>query len=75
MRVLPESSDDNPLKIFFQKQKHLKIHKWHHYFDIYHNHFQRFRGKSVRLLEIGVASGAPFRCGRTILARRQRFLA
>ena len=57
MRVLPESSDDNPLKIFFQTQEHLKIHKWHHYFDIYHNHFQRFRGKSVRLLEIGVASG------------------
>jgi hypothetical protein len=33
------------------------IHKWHHYFDIYHAHFQRYRGKPVTILEIGCFKG------------------
>jgi SAM-dependent methyltransferase len=33
------------------------IHKWHHYFDIYHNHFCRFRGQPIAILEIGVSHG------------------
>lgn len=31
--------------------------KWRHYFDIYERHFSKFRGKPVRVLEIGVFSG------------------
>lgn len=57
MRVLPNSADDNPLKKFFHENQGLRIHKWHHYFDIYHNHFQRYRGTPVKLLEIGVDRG------------------
>jgi hypothetical protein len=33
------------------------IWKWRHYFDIYDLHFKRFRGKPVRILEIGIYSG------------------
>jgi hypothetical protein len=33
------------------------IYKWHHYFDIYHIHFSRFRGQPIKLLEIGVYQG------------------
>src|SRR5262249_26064300 len=33
------------------------IWKWNHYFDIYDRHFQRFRGREVHILEIGVYSG------------------
>lgn len=33
------------------------IIKWDHYLDVYHRHFSRFRGKPVRILEIGIYSG------------------
>jgi len=31
--------------------------KWKHYFDIYHRHFERFRGRSPVVIEIGVYHG------------------
>lgn len=31
--------------------------KWEHYFRIYDRHFARFRGKSPKILEIGVSNG------------------
>jgi cephalosporin hydroxylase len=34
-----------------------RIDKWQHYFDIYDRHFERFRGKRLRVLEIGVDHG------------------
>lgn len=33
------------------------IWKWRHYFPIYERHFSRFRGRPVRILEIGIYSG------------------
>ncbi|MBO0710792.1 MAG: class I SAM-dependent methyltransferase [Acetobacteraceae bacterium] len=33
------------------------IWKWRHYFDIYSRHFEKFRGKNVNILEIGIYSG------------------
>ena len=33
------------------------IHKWRHYFDIYDRHLDRFRGKPVHIVEIGVFGG------------------
>jgi hypothetical protein len=33
------------------------VHKWHHYFPIYERHFGAFRGKPVRMLEVGVYRG------------------
>jgi hypothetical protein len=48
----------NPLREFFDSRKEGPgIWKWNHYFDIYHRHFQQFRGQEVRVLEIGVYSG------------------
>jgi Methyltransferase domain len=48
----------NPLRAYFDLHKEGPgIWKWNHYFDIYHRHFSRFRGRSVRLLEIGIYSG------------------
>ena len=34
-----------------------RVDKWRHYFEIYDRHFDRFRGKHVRVLEIGVDHG------------------
>ncbi len=48
----------NPLWDYFsQHDKGPGIFKWNHYFEVYHRHFARFRGKPVNLLEIGVYSG------------------
>jgi Methyltransferase domain len=55
--VRPVPDEGNPLWRCFSHNKGRVIHKWHHYFDIYHNHFQRFRGQPVTILEIGVFQG------------------
>jgi len=48
----------NPLRDFFDaRTTGPGIWKWNHYFDIYHQHFQKFRGRKMRVLEIGVYSG------------------
>jgi SAM-dependent methyltransferase len=52
------SNDDNPLRAFFNARKEGRgIWKVDHYFDVYHRHFERFRGTEVHVLEIGVGSG------------------
>lgn len=48
----------NPLAdYFYQNETGPGIWKWEHYFDIYHRHLQKFRGKPVSILEIGIFSG------------------
>ena len=47
----------NDLERYFNENKGRLIHKWHHYFEIYDNHFKRFRDKEVVILEIGVSQG------------------
>ena len=34
-----------------------KLQKWHHYFDVYQRHLERFRGTACHLLEFGVMDG------------------
>jgi cephalosporin hydroxylase len=54
----------NPLAAYFFANPGRMIHKWHHYFDIYHRHFQSFRGKSPVVLEIGVFQGGSLQMWR-----------
>lgn len=55
--VKPETDETNPLWEYFSHNPGRLIHKWHHYFDIYHNHFRRYRGQAITMLEIGVLQG------------------
>jgi hypothetical protein len=48
------------------------IWKWNHYFDIYDRHFQRFRGREVHILEIGVYSGGSLEMWRDYFGARCR---
>jgi hypothetical protein len=48
---------DNPLRSYFLSNTQNLIHKWDHYFDIYHRHFARFRNQSPTVLEFGVYQG------------------
>lgn len=50
-------NDDNPLRDYFHNNTGNAIHKWDHYFDIYHRHFARYRNKPLVILEIGVFQG------------------
>jgi len=47
----------NDLEKYFRENKDRLIYKWHHYFDIYDRHFQRFRGKEITVVEIGIFQG------------------
>jgi cephalosporin hydroxylase len=55
---------ENPLAAYFFANPGRMIQKWHHYFDIYHRHFQSFRGKSPVVLEIGVFQGGSLQMWR-----------
>jgi hypothetical protein len=57
-RPVAISYETNPLRAYFDA--HTTGHgiwKWLHYFDIYHRHFQKFVGREVHVLEIGIYSG------------------
>ncbi|HZF18649.1 MAG TPA: class I SAM-dependent methyltransferase [Burkholderiales bacterium] len=51
------SAPTNPLADYFFGNPDRLIHKWHHYFEIYHRHFERFRGQSPVVVEVGVFQG------------------
>ena len=52
------AAPSNRLRTFFSDRREGRgIWKWSHYFDIYERHFNRFRGREVHLLEIGIFSG------------------
>jgi cephalosporin hydroxylase len=51
------SAPANPLADYFFANPGRLIHKWHHYFEIYHRHLERFRGQSPVVVEVGVFHG------------------
>jgi hypothetical protein len=54
----PAGDPSNPLWAYFDAHKEGRgIWKWLHYFDIYHRHLSKFRGREVHVLEIGIYSG------------------
>lgn len=47
----------NPLREYFENNPGRLLRKWEHYFDVYHRHFERFRGRAPTVVEIGVYHG------------------
>ncbi|MEC9376642.1 MAG: class I SAM-dependent methyltransferase, partial [Candidatus Neomarinimicrobiota bacterium] len=47
----------NELEKYFNTNTGRMIHKWIHYFDIYEQHFSRFRGSDVCIVEFGISHG------------------
>ncbi|MDF1793276.1 MAG: class I SAM-dependent methyltransferase [Thalassobaculaceae bacterium] len=54
-KVIEQSS--GPLYDLFLAGNDGRIHRWHHYFDSYERHLSRYRGRPLRMLEIGVQYG------------------
>ena len=60
-----EAEETNPLVYFWRRYKTGPgVHKWVSYLDVYHEYFKRFRGRNVRLLQVGVQSGGDIRMWR-----------
>lgn len=47
----------NDLERFYFGESHRLINKWLHYFEIYERLFSKYRGKKIKMLEIGVFKG------------------
>lgn len=60
------------LEEIFKKSK-TSIHKWENYFDIYESYLKPFRGKSPKLLEIGVQYGGSLKMWKEYLQNAKIF--
>jgi cephalosporin hydroxylase len=68
-RLLRGEPGPNPLERYFRANQGRRIHKWMHYFDAYHRHFERFRGRSVTVVEFGVSQGGSLQMWRSYFGR------
>jgi cephalosporin hydroxylase len=71
-RVKDPSSQENPLRAYFENNDGRLIHKWMHYFDIYDRHFRPFRGKPVNVVEFGVSHGGSLQMWKHYFGPRAR---
>ncbi len=62
----------NPLERYFRSNTKRRMHKWIHYFEIYHRHLARFRGKPTVMVEIGVSYGGSLQMWRRYFGSRAR---
>jgi hypothetical protein len=63
----------NPLRSYFDSRREGPgIWKWNHYFDVYHRHFQKFIGKEVHVVEIGVYSGGSLEMWKQYFGAKSR---
>ncbi len=58
------SDSENPLRAYFDRNPGRLISKWTHYFDVYHRHFARYRGRACTVVEIGVYHGGSLQMWR-----------
>ena len=56
-----EAKDTPDNKLFQIFSADTNVHKWHHYFEIYSKHFEPYRSRPVKMLEIGVYRGGSLR--------------
>ena len=65
----------NPLhNYFYNHNEGPGIWKWDHYFDIYHQHFKKYIGKEVIVLEIGVYSGGSLGMWRKYFGSKSKII-
>ncbi len=65
---------NNPLQKYFEKNDGKLIHKWLHYFDIYNNHFEKYRNKPITVLEFGVFQGGSLQMWRDYFGKKARII-
>lgn len=69
------SATSNPLADhFYANENGRLIHKWLHYFDIYHRHLTPYRGRRVTIVEFGVFHGGSLRMWREYFGPKARII-
>lgn len=67
---MPENS--NPLRDYFRNNRKRVVHKWEHYFDIYHRYFSRYRATDCVVVEIGVGQGGSLQMWKAYFGEKAR---
>jgi hypothetical protein len=62
----------NPLEEYFHNNRRKIIHKWAHYFEIYHRHFQKFAGTDCVIVEIGISQGGSLQMWKHYFGKKAR---
>jgi hypothetical protein len=66
--IVRPGQSGNPLIDYLERNPDRRlVHKWRHYFDIYHRHFARFRGQTLTMIEIGIFNGGSLQLWRDYL--------
>ncbi len=68
------SESENPLLEYFERNPGRLMSKWMHYFDIYHRHFARYRGRACTIVEIGVFHGGSLQMWREYFGPQARII-
>lgn len=68
------TTESNPLREYFENNPGRVMSKWMHYFDIYHRHFERFRGRQCTIVEIGVYHGGSLQMWRHYFGDKARII-
>lgn len=64
---VPTEQAPTAVERLFWSNKGPVVHKWHHYLPIYDRYLAPWKGKPVRMLEIGVSKGGSLRLWRRLL--------
>src|SRR4051812_4557707 len=64
----------NPLEAYFRANDDRLIHKWIHYFDIYHRHFAQYRNQPVTIVEFGVFQGGSLQMWKDYFGPKARIV-
>lgn len=64
----------NPLQAYFERNPGRLMRKWMHYFDVYHRHFERYRGTDCTIVEFGVYHGGSLQMWRDYLGPKARIV-
>ncbi len=65
-------SEISEMERFFLMGKHNRSFKWLHYFEVYNNHFKRYIGKDVTIMEIGVNRGGSLQIWKHIFGNKAK---
>jgi hypothetical protein len=65
----------NDLERYLAESADLHVTKWEHYLEIYERHLQRFRGRDVNILEIGVYQGGSLQMWKHYFGPKTRIFA
>jgi limonene-1,2-epoxide hydrolase len=67
-----DEAQPNPLRAYFDRNPGRLMYKWEHYFDVYHRHFSRFRGRPMTIVEFGVFHGGSLQMWRDYFGPQAR---